>query len=821
MSSSRRSYALLALGALAVTSRSFAADPFTAAPIVFNTNGGWSWFSDSRAIIVNNQVILGTIAGFTGNGSTGGDVDVTSYNLTTHALTETLLHSALEQDDHDDPAFTVLPDGRIMVLYQTHGSTNDTLWRVSTSAGETTSWNPEQTSVVNVTNDGNGNTYANPFYLSVPNEVVSASRAIGYDPNYSVFTNLTNTTPTFTYGGHWMYWKNPNTGGALTGGNGRPYLKYASNGTDRIWFATTEDSPQNYLNSLYCGYMQFTNTGAGSVYTSTGTLLGGLSTGTAPTGGSNPPTSGNAGDITSGTGKSYLPTDFTPIVKANAVYNGVDLTGKYVGWASSMQLDSAGDPYVGFVVVDNTTGAYGNDLEYYYAHFDGASWQVHRVGYAGLPLYNGQNQYAGLMTVDPLDPNRIFISSDVDPVTKASLLGPDGKQHWQIFEGNSTDGGATWGWTQLTDTASDNLRPVATSNPDGTEALAWERGTYTSYTSWNTSMVAVVVPTSSVSVTWNSTSSSAWDVAGTANWFNGGSQATFFNGNLVTFSDGAGLQSNVVLNAAVTPASISVTANGVNYTISGSGTIAGSGGLTKSGNSTLTISTANSYAGGTSVSGGKLIVGNYQALGTGPIAIHAGATVQLQAGLAKAVLTPSLTFDGSVGAWSGTLDLTNNKLIVESVSKATDLANLRSQNGSAIVSSTLPANFGIAIVDNAALAMPFATFGGQAVDANSILISAELLGDTNLDGHVDLTDLSTVLNNFGASTLAWSSGNFDNAATIDLTDLSAVLNNFGLTNAGASGGVFNAAPVGAPEPATVCALGCTAVAVLVRRRERS
>ena len=94
-------------------------------------------------------------------------------------------------------------------------------------------------------------------------------------------------------------------------------------------------------------------------------------------------------------------------MKANAIYNGVNLTGKYVAWATSMQLDSSGDPYLGFVVVDNLTGAYGDNLEYYYAHFNGSTWQVSRVGYAGYPLYNGQNQYAGLIAVDPIDPDKI------------------------------------------------------------------------------------------------------------------------------------------------------------------------------------------------------------------------------------------------------------------------------------------------------------------------------------------------------------------------------------------------------------------------------
>src|SRR6202012_3097129 len=112
--------------------------------------------------------------------------------------------------------------------------------------------------------------------------------------------------------------------------------------------------------------------------------------------------------------------------------------------------------------------------------------------------------------------------------------------------------------------------------------------------------------------------------------------------------------------------------------------------------------------------------------------------------------------------------------------------------------------FGIAVVDNAVLATPFTAFGGQTVDANSILVSQELLGDSNIDGHVDLTDLSTVLNNFGTTTPAWTSGNFDGAATVDLTDLSAVLNNFGLTNPNATDVSAGAtAAIGTPEPASL------------------
>jgi hypothetical protein len=490
---SRGSWVFVITAGLIVGGHSSAARAdFSGTPIVFNANGGWCWFANPRMVIDNGVLIIGSIAGTAGNGSLAGDVDATTYDFGTQAINETVLAAAFDQDDHANPAFAILPDGNVMVQYQTHGGNNNTNWQIGTVGNGAVTWGARQTGVVNITNDGNGNTYANPIYLSTPNEVVSFSRAIGYDPNYSVFTNLDSATPTFAYGGHWMYWKNPGTG-PLTGGNGRPYVTYTSNHTDTVWFATTEDSPQNYLNSLYVGYMKFNANGSGNVYTSTGTLLGGLSTGTAPTTGTN-----NSGAITSGTGSSYLPTAFTQIAKANGIAaDGFNLSSSspygagYVAWASSMELDAAGQPYLGIVTVRNLTGAYGNDLEYDYGHLVNGAWQVSRVGYAGLPLYNSQNQYAGLITVDPLDPDKVYISDDVNPLTDASLIASDGKQHWQIFEGVTPDDGTTWNWTQLTDTSSDNLRPVL-SAADGMEALVWEEGSYTSYTDFDTHMVGLV-----------------------------------------------------------------------------------------------------------------------------------------------------------------------------------------------------------------------------------------------------------------------------------------------------------------------------------------
>lgn len=61
-----------------------------------------------------------------------------------------------------------------------------------------------------------------------------------------------------------------------------------------------------------------------------------------------------------------------------------------------------------------------------------------------------------------------------------------------------------------------------------------------------------------------------------------------------------------------------------------------------------------------------------------------------------------------------------------------------------------------------------------------------ILGDANLDGDVDSTDLGLVLNDFGSTTgVGWGQGDLNADGDVDSTDLGLVLNNFGATSAAA------------------------------------
>ena len=79
----------------------------------------------------------------------------------------------------------------------------------------------------------------------------------------------------------------------------------------------------------------------------------------------------------------------------------------------------------------------------------------------------------------------------------------------------------------------------------------------------------------------------------------------------------------------------------------------------------------------------------------------------------------------------------------------------------------------------------------------SFVIYNDLPGDANLDGRVDINDLTIVLANYGRTGSAWSQGEFTGSGTVDINDLTIVLANYGQT-AGAAGAL-----TAVPEPSGV------------------
>ncbi len=189
-----------------------------------------------------------------------------------------------------------------------------------------------------------------------------------------------------------------------------------------------------------------------------------------------------------------------------------------------------------------------------------------------------------------------------------------------------------------------------------------------------------------------------WDLNATTNWLAAGSPSDYAEttppGDSTTFNDlGSGI---VLLSNTVSPASVLITNNAVNYSFTGSGRIAGTTGITKmgTGTATLALTNANTYTGSTIISNGTLAIGSAVTIpDTSSTAISSAGTLQLN-GFSETVgaLNGSGLIDNSGGGavvltvgtgnggvnWSGT---TAN-------SGAGGVALIKNGTGDAVISGT-------------------------------------------------------------------------------------------------------------------------------------
>jgi hypothetical protein len=64
--------------------------------------------------------------------------------------------------------------------------------------------------------------------------------------------------------------------------------------------------------------------------------------------------------------------------------------------------------------------------------------------------------------------------------------------HYEIFEGVTTTGGASWAWSPITfNSTIDNVRPIVPEWDDEHTALLWMRGTYSTFTNYNLDIVGL------------------------------------------------------------------------------------------------------------------------------------------------------------------------------------------------------------------------------------------------------------------------------------------------------------------------------------------
>jgi hypothetical protein len=159
-------------------------------------------------------------------------------------------------------------------------------------------------------------------------------------------------------------------------------------------------------------------------------------------------------------------------------------------WTIDLHVDHDSRPYAIFTTRANdvpvNTNGY-NDHRFWYARYDGKRWHVHPLAKAGARLYPSEQDYTGLVALDPHDSNTVYVSSPIDPRNEA-LLGVH-----EIFRGATTDGGSSWTWSPITfNSQVDNLRPVVPVWDGDHTALIWMRGTYRSMHDYDLDIVGLI-----------------------------------------------------------------------------------------------------------------------------------------------------------------------------------------------------------------------------------------------------------------------------------------------------------------------------------------
>jgi autotransporter-associated beta strand protein len=208
--------------------------------------------------------------------------------------------------------------------------------------------------------------------------------------------------------------------------------------------------------------------------------------------------------------------------------------------------------------------------------------------------------------------------------------------------------------------------------------------------------------------------------------------------------------------------------------------------LVKKGPGTLILTLANSHAYGTVVEAGEVIVRNLAALGTGVLEIRAGAKVTLDVGSVNwNGGTNFISLAGLVLDAAGRLEVGTGQVRVPAglYDAATILARLvagrdgGTWNGAAGITSA-----------SAGTGTSRAVGFRVMPSTGELRLGFAALGDVNLDGQVNFSDVSLINNGGkfgkgGSTGATWSQGDFNYSSGVTFTDITQ-MNNAGLFGKG-------------------------------------
>ncbi len=424
--------------------------------IVFNDNGGWTWYNDERVVVDADagKIIVSSAASSASSESANTNVDAVIHDLATGQNAKTALGSLSYSDDHNNGGIVVKAPGEYFVAWAHHNVDCNTYYRnygsgawgerVTYPWGQGCPWGTRPDNI----------TYNNPWKMSAEGRYYNFVRSIETSPGILVSENEGQT---------WTY------GGRLTSspqqGYNAGYYKYWGNGVDRIDFFATEAHPRDADTSVFHGYIQ-----GGKSYDSLGAEK------------DDNVLDGDAPGI----------TEFTKVFAAGTALNGATLNALW-----NFDIARYDDGTIG-VLWQGRIGARGKDNtnpnhRIAYSRFDGTKWTSTYLVRAGRTLYRDQSgwweeDYLGGAALDPNDPHVIYVSTPIDPRDDTTNVG-----NHEIWKGVTCDDGATFQWTPMTmNSPNENLRPVVPKWNAQNTALLWFRGSYQTAQRYDAEVVGII-----------------------------------------------------------------------------------------------------------------------------------------------------------------------------------------------------------------------------------------------------------------------------------------------------------------------------------------
>ena len=407
------------------------------------TDGAWCWFSDPRAIYLDKEHMV-----ITGWVKKDGSIEAASLDLKSKEIKSNILYPQLQFDDHDNPAFVVLPDRNVLAMYAWHSTNKGVIYNITSapanimSFGEPVVFKPKTDQLLKDF-PRETYTYANPYVLKKENNrIYSFGRWIGFKPNMIASDDNGKT------------WHSPRViiSHKEFDPNNRPYVKYFSDGKSKIHLIFTDGHPNvEPSNSVYYCYYE-----KGAFWKVDGSKIC------------------NVEDL-----------PFSP-KEASLVYKPTEKSG--LAWIADIVVDKKNQPVILYTRFPKNT-----DHRYHYVWYDQKKkqWIDNEICKAGPWFPQTQENaverepnYFGNMTIHPANPNEIYLSRRINGV-------------FEIEQRITHDGGKSWNIIPITEHSKyDNVRPYiprGTSSHDKTIVLWMENKKYIHYTDYDVAIKYLVM----------------------------------------------------------------------------------------------------------------------------------------------------------------------------------------------------------------------------------------------------------------------------------------------------------------------------------------